>query len=94
MSAKFSTLFNKENIPYYNKINQLQAEIAVLTEKVGNNVDSENYYRLQTLRTMVSEYETLGKLEKRNERVAEIQKSINDLIDNSKTKIKSQKLYI
>ena len=79
-SAQKLTLYNKQNIPYYDRINKMQAEIAVLTEKVGNNVGTENAYRLETLKTMVDQYKSLGKLEKRNTRTSEIQGSINDLM--------------
>ena len=79
-SAQKLTLYNKQNIPYYDRINKIQAEIAVLTEKVGNNVGTENAYRLETLKTMVDQYKSLGKLEKRNTRTSEIQGSINDLM--------------
>jgi hypothetical protein len=74
------TLYNKDNIPYYDKINKIQAEIAVLTKTVGDNADTENAHRLEVLKTMEKEYETIGKLEKKNDRKEEIQKSINDLM--------------
>ena len=78
--AQKLTLFNKENIPYYDQMQKIQAEIAVLSQRVGDNVDSENAHRLKTLQHMKKEYETLGKLEKRNDRIAEMQSSINDLM--------------
>jgi len=83
--AQKLTLFNKENIPYYDKVKSIQAEIAVLTQQVGDNVDSENAHRLKTLKHMEKEYETLGKLEKKNERIEEMQGSINDLMSGQGT---------
>ena len=78
--AQKLTLFNKDNIPYYDKIKKYEAEIAVLSQQVGGNVDTENAFRLETLKHMKKEYETLGKLEESNARREEIQSSINDLM--------------
>ena len=78
--AQKLTLFNKDNIPYYDKIKKYEAEIAVLSQQVGDNVDTENAFRLETLRHMKKEYQTLGKLEESNARKEEIQSSINDLM--------------
>ena len=78
--AQKLTLFNKENIPYYDKIKGMQAEIAALAKDVGDKVQGEKFHRLETLKTMVKEYETLGKLEKKNEQIEKMQKSINDLM--------------
>jgi len=72
--------FNKENIPYYDKIQRIQAEIKELTRTVGDNVKGENAHRLKILNTMVKEYETLGKLEKKNDRIEKMQKSVKDLM--------------
>jgi len=78
--AQKLTLFNKDRIPYYAQMQEIQAEIAVLSKTVGDNVDTENAHRLETLKHMKKEYETLGKLEKKNERIEQMQGSINDLM--------------
>jgi len=78
--AQKLTLFNKNSIPYYDEIQKIQAEVGVLTLKVGKDVDTENAHRLKILKTLGKQYETLGKLEKKNERIEEMQSSINDLM--------------
>ena len=78
--AQKLTLFNKNSIPYYDEIKKIQAEVAILTVKVGDDVNTENAHRLKVLKTLGKQYETLGKLEKKNERIEEMQGSINNLM--------------
>ena len=83
-SAKI-TLYEREKIPHMDKIREIQAEMAYLQEQQVQGLTKEQELRLAALGDMEKQYQTLSKLEQRNERIKDINKEIQDIVFGQNT---------